>query len=248
MKPLRKPTEAERAAVSLTPLADDAGNTYGEQGIKDYLMAYAKLCDEVLSENASTQDGNNQELQSGISGIESGLSAISARVTAAQNKADEASAAAAVAQNTASAGLSKANEAYALASTAKSTAEKSAQDSSAAVSTANQSKITAETALGKANQAYATASGIAKTAQDALFAATQAKSIAESAATVFDPTTGLFGPVSDVISNVFYALNAPISVAELDALNLTVEQLDAYNMTVFEFDTRAKAILTGGNI
>ena len=61
---------------------------------------------------------------------------------------------------------------------------------------------------------------------------------------ISDPTTGRTEDLQTVINNLYSLSNVNgLTVAEFDALELTVDGFDDYQITVFEFDTSGKLIL-----
>ena len=61
---------------------------------------------------------------------------------------------------------------------------------------------------------------------------------------VYDPTTGLYSPIQQVINNLFDAgRQDAITAGEFDALSLTAQAFDAYQLTAYLFDTQAKTLL-----
>ena len=62
---------------------------------------------------------------------------------------------------------------------------------------------------------------------------------------LFDPTTGLYSPLQEVVDNLYtLGRTDALSATEYDALDLTATDYDAYELTAFEYDQQGKTLLT----
>ena len=61
---------------------------------------------------------------------------------------------------------------------------------------------------------------------------------------IFDPTTGLYSPLQEVIDNIYdLGRGDSLTASEYDALDLTATAYDAYELTAREYDNDAKSLL-----
>lgn len=62
--------------------------------------------------------------------------------------------------------------------------------------------------------------------------------------TIFDPTTGTYQNLQDVIDNIYnVSREEALTAAEYDALELTASEYDAYQLTAFNYDRYGKTLL-----